>query len=334
MNGHGQGHGHGHGHGHGLGHGQLVINMKDFKMNKVSTQKNQQPLAISLMENNKNVIDEILPQGFDVKRLVRVMTSQIRQTPKLGTCDPYSFMHAVMTCAQLGLEPSKTMGRVHLIPYGTEVQCIIGYQGLIDLARRSGEILEIYAEAVYANDHFDYRLGLDKSLSHTPTFGEDRGEFIAAYAVAKYKNGGNHMVVMGKDEIEKIRTMKKYENKVWTEHYSEMAKKTAIRRLAKMLPMSVEIETAAQAMDAEASGETLDYKGDFQSIGLEVLDVETTQTGQNELNEMVDKIAAVLEKLSDKVVEAKTKRTKLQLIEACVNLEKAKTIFSIVSTLV
>ena len=302
--------------------------------NQVSAPKKQQPLAIALMENNKNIINEILPKGFDVGRLVRVMTSQIRQTPKLGMCDPYSFMHAVMTCAQLGLEPSKTMGRVHLIPYGKEVQCIIGYQGLIDLARRSGEIEEIYAEAAYSNDHFDYTLGLNKTLAHNPELKGDRGEFIAAYAVAKYKNGGNHMVVMGKEEIEKIRTMKKYENKVWNEHYDEMAKKTAIRRLAKMLPMSVEIEKAAQVLDAEANGETIDVKGEFEDIGIEVLDVETSQAGQNELTEMVEKIAAVLERIPDKKVEDKTKRTKDQLIDACVNVEKAKTILNIISTII
>jgi len=301
-------------------------------MNKPA-QQNQKPQAITLMENNKSVINEILPKGFDVGRLVRVMTSQIRQNPKLGMCDPYSFMHAVMTCAQLGLEPSKTLGRVHLIPFKRDVQCIIGYQGLIELARRSGEITEIYAEVIYSNDDFTYHLGTDKKLEHIPNMSDDRGEFKAAYAVAKYKNGGNHVVVMAKPEIEKIRTGVRYENKIWNDHYDEMAKKTAIRRLSKFLPMSVEIESAAQIMDQEATGTPADYKADFEVIGVPVVE-ESDQKTNEENNLLINKIAAILEKVTDKVVETKLKRSKIDLLDSCTDLERTKTVFNIVSTLV
>lgn len=295
--------------------------------------KQETPLAIKLMESNKKLINEILPKGFDVGRLVRVISSQIRQNPKLALCDPYSMMHAVMTCAQLGLEPSKTLGRVHLIPYGRDVQCIIGYQGLVELARRSGEISEIFAEVVYENDKFEYTLGLNKKLEHTPELGGNRGEFKCAYAVAKYKDGGNHMVVMSKEEIEKIKSGIKYKNAVWDSHYDEMAKKTAIRRLAKLLPLTVELERSAEIADHEIADTVPDYRQELQDQGIEVVDVESSEATA-EKDDIVSKIEKILEKIPDQVVASKLKATKQDLIDrATKDSDKAKTVLNLVSTL-
>ncbi len=57
-------------------------------------------------------------------------------------------------------------------------------------------------------------------------------------------------------EIERIRSFSKNKDGLtWTEHWSEMAKKTAIRRLAKRLPMSTDLEQIIQRDD-----ETLELK--------------------------------------------------------------------------
>lgn len=301
--------------------------------NQNTPKKTETPVAIKLMESNKKLINEILPKGFDVGRLVRVISSQIRQNPKLALCDPYSMMHAVMTCAQLGLEPSKTLGRVHLIPYGREVQCIIGYQGLVELARRSGEISELYAEVVYSNDHFKYTLGLNKHLEHTPDFTGDRGEFKCAYAVAKYKDGGNHIVVMSREDIERIKNGTKYKNAIWDSHFDEMAKKTAIRRLAKLLPLTIELERSAELADHETAGTLPDYKQELTDQGIEVMDVESSDV-QDEKDAIVKKIEQILEKIPDQVVTSKLKTTKQELIDrATIDHEKAKTVFNLVSVL-
>lgn len=301
-------------------------------MNQVA-KKPEIPMAIRLMESNKKIINEIVPKGFDTGRLVRIMSSQIRQNPKLGLCDPYSFMAAVMQCAQLGLEPSKTLGRVHLIPYGKEVQCIIGFQGLIELARRSDLISELFAEVVYENDDFKYSMGLNKVLEHTPELGGNRGEFKCAYAVCKYKDGGNHIVVLPKEEILKIRDGIKYKNPVWDAHFDEMAKKTAIRRLAKLLPLTIELERAAELADHEISGTSTDYKTELADQGIEVLDVETSEAIDEKVD-IIKKIEAVLDKIPDQIVATKLKRTKADLINDANNdLSKAKTVLNLVAVL-
>ena len=156
---------------------------------------------------------------------------------------------AVMQAVQLGLEPG-LLGHCYILPYKREATFIIGYKGMIDLARRSGHIQSIYAHAVHENDEFEYELGLHPKLEHKPSHG-DRGAFIGAYAVAHFKDGGYQMEFMPKSEIEKRRKRSASANSSyspWSSDYEEMAKKTVVRYMFKYLPISIEVQTQARKM--------------------------------------------------------------------------------------
>ncbi|PFN12772.1 recombination protein RecT [Bacillus cereus] len=196
---------------------------------------------------------EVLPKHMSMERMSRIALTTIRTNPKLLECEVPSLMGAVMQAVQLGLEPG-LLGHCYLLPFKNkkqnkmEVQFIIGYKGMIDLARRSGHIQSIYAHAVYENDEFEYELGLHPQLKHKPSFGE-RGEFIGAYAVAHFKDGGHQMEFMPKSEIEKRRQRSAAANSSyspWTSDYDEMAKKTVVRYMFKYLPISIEIQSQVQ----------------------------------------------------------------------------------------
>src|SRR5690625_2556241 len=124
---------------------------------------------------------EALPKHMDVDRLMRLTLTTIRTTPELRQADVGSLLGGVMQAAQLGLEPG-LLGQCYLLPYKnnrkgiTEVKFIIGYKGMIDLARRSGHIQSIYAHAVYENDEFEYEIGLDPKLKHKPTMDTEKGD--------------------------------------------------------------------------------------------------------------------------------------------------------------
>src|SRR5690554_2510194 len=197
-------------------------------------------------------MQEALPKHMDVDRLMRLTMTTIRTTPELRKADVGSLLGGVMQAAQLGLEPG-LLGQCYLLPFKnnkkgiTEVQFIIGYKGMIDLARRSGHIESIYAHAVYEKDEFEYELGLEPKLKHKPSMEADRGEFIGAYAVAHFKDGGYQFEFMPKSEIEKRKARSKSANSSyspWKTDYEEMAKKTVIRHMWKYLPISVEIQEA------------------------------------------------------------------------------------------
>lgn len=217
----------------------------------------------AFFDEHKASIAAVLPKHVSPERLLKVALGAIRTTPKLLGCTVESLFGAVVQCAQLGLEPNTPLGHAYMIPFENswakrvDVQVIIGYRGLIELARRSGQIISIAAHAVYEHDHFDFAYGLDDRLEHRPTLG-DRGEIIAFYAVAKLKDGGHAFEVMPVSEVNAIRDVSSsYRSAVkygktdtsWIANYPEMGRKTAVRRLAKYLPVSIELAIAAELDD-------------------------------------------------------------------------------------
>lgn len=210
-----------------------------------------------------------LPKHMTAERMVRIITTEIRKTPALVKCDQQSFLGSVIQCAQLGLEPGNSLGHAYLLPYGNQVQLIIGYRGMIDLARRSGQIVSLSARAVREKDEFDYRLGLHEDLTHKPCEEEDAGEVTHVYAVARLRDGGVQFEVMSRGQVEAVRSQSKAgKSGPWVSHWEEMAKKTVIRRLFKYLPVSVEIQRAVTLDEAAEAGipqgNEYVFDGDFE----------------------------------------------------------------------
>ncbi len=221
-----------------------------------------------LLKSKQAEIAKMLPKHLNAERLLKVAQIAATTTPALAKCDVASLIGAIGQCAQMGLEPNTVLGHAYLVPFNTKrkdadgkerwvnsVQVIIGYKGLIDLARRSGQIVSIAAHEVCANDKFELVYGLDEKLNHTPALGA-RGELIGFYAVAKLKDGGHSFEFMSAHQVKEIMagTQSKGKYGPWQDHFTEMGRKTAIRRLAKYLPLSIEFQTAATLDGMAESG--------------------------------------------------------------------------------
>lgn len=205
-----------------------------------------------LLETSKPQIALALPRHLSADRMLRIAMTSVRRTPALLSCTPQSLVGAVIQAAQLGLEPDGVLGHAYLVPYKDTCQLIVGYKGYIDLARRSGQISTIYARVVYAKDQFDYSFGLNETLEHIPSRDPQPGDIVFAYAVIKMKDGGIQFDVMNKREIDAIRERSASKNDgPWVTDYAEMAKKTVLRRVCKMAPLSVEVARAV-ALDERA----------------------------------------------------------------------------------
>lgn len=205
----------------------------------------------------QNRMKMVLPKALTPERLTRIVFAEVNRTPALTKCSPQTFYGAVLQCAQLGLEPGSALGHCYLLPFGngkdkegrSNCQLIIGYRGMIDLARRSGQIVSIGAYVVHEKDDFHYELGLHPDIHHIPSAEADPGPVTYVYAVANLKGGGVQFEVMSRAEIEKVRsTSKAGKSGPWCSHWDEMAKKTVIRRLFKYLPVSIE---AARAVEVD-----------------------------------------------------------------------------------
>lgn len=190
-------------------------------------------------------IAKALPSVITPERFTRMVLSAISTNPKLGDCTPQSFLGAMMTAAQLGVEPNTALGQAYIIPYRNkgvmEASFQLGYKGLIDLAYRSGDVSIIQAQTVYENDTFDYELGLDPKLKHIPAV-KDRGNATHYYAIFKTKDGGYGFEVMSMADVldHAKRYSKSYGSGPWQTNFDEMAKKTVLKRCLKYAPLKSE----------------------------------------------------------------------------------------------
>ena len=216
------------------------------------------------LERMKPQLLAALPSHIKPDRLIRIILTTVQRTPELLECTPESLLGSLLQCAQLGLEPDGVLGQAYLVPFRNwknnnrkEVQLIPGYKGLIKLAYQSGEVGHITARVVRAKDKFQYWYGLNEGIEHEPHRGSDAGEMVACYAWAKIKGvEGKQFVVLERWEVDAIRERAKASDKgPWVTDYDEMAKKSALRRLCKMLPASVEKDNLARAVALDEHAE-------------------------------------------------------------------------------
>lgn len=223
-------------------------------------------------------IRKALPAVITPERFTRMALSAINNNPKLAECSQMSFLAAVMNAAQLGLEPNTPLGQAYLIPFQNkgilECQFQLGYKGLINLAYRNEQLQTIQAQCVYANDEFEYELGLNSKLFHKPALGE-RGEMVAVYALFKLQNGGYGFEVMSKQDVDNY--AQKYSKAInssfspWKSAYTEMAMKTVIKRVLRYAPLKTDF------LRAVATDETIkdQFSVDMTEIhGNEIIDVD------------------------------------------------------------
>lgn len=201
----------------------------------------------------------VKPEAFRNAALIAA-----QDNPKILQCDQPSVFKSLRTLATAGLVPD---GReAALVPFNTKIDGKWGSKcqampmvfGLIKMVRRSGEVSDIRAHIVYQNEvdqgRFDYVVGDDESLTHKPILFGEKGNPVAAYAIAKMKDGTTVREFMSAEEIETVRrssaAQKDYSTKpaktsekpigIWLDWWAEMWKKTVIRRICKRLDMSSE----------------------------------------------------------------------------------------------
>jgi len=228
---------------------KLVAKLQTSSAPNIADELKPAKNAISLINSNDYLsqIKRASPKHVAPEKLVRYATTEIKDNPALLKCDPYTVASAILRCAEIGLMPGKTLGEAYLIPYNNTATLQIGYKGLVRLAFNSGQIKSIYAHCVYSNDVFNYNLGLAPNIEHIPALTGGRGNFTHVYCVAIFNNA-TQFEVMNFAEVEQIRTLAKNSN-AWVDFYSEMAKKTVLKRLVKYLPISVELQSAVSLDD-------------------------------------------------------------------------------------
>lgn len=230
------------------------------------TAQNRQLQAVNPAQQMKQLLEKswprimaVMPAEMSAQRLYQMYLSTINREKELANCSVESVLGCFMRCTSLGLEPSNVngLGYAYILPFGNknyqtgqkEATFILGYKGIIELARRSGKIRDISARVVHEGDEFSYSYGLNEDLRHVPC--AHPGKLTHVYMIANFNDGGHYMLVMNAAEIEAAKRRSPSGNKgPWKTDYEAMAKKTVIRRAAPFLPLSVETRRAVAEDDS------------------------------------------------------------------------------------
>jgi len=237
------------------------------KLSKALETQTAKPKGLQdLIRESTKELGKALPAHLSPERLVRIALTSIRLNPELTKCTPESFLGSLFVLAQFGLEP--VAGRAYLLPFNNkrkdaagnwssvkEVQALVGYKGLVDLFYRHESALSLDMQTVHANDDFKFQYGTNSELIHKPAM-KDRGAVIGFYAVAKMKGGASAFKFMSlEDCLEHGRKHSKTYDKVkkafypsspWAANMEGMCLKTVLIQLAKLLPLSIEMQQAIQ----------------------------------------------------------------------------------------
>ncbi len=225
-------------------------------MSNVMTNVSPNDLRATIQKMESEFLSALPPQ-IDVNKFVRTLMTTVQMNPELLEADRKSLLSSCMKAAQDGLLLD---GReAALVTYNTRdkagnvwkmAQYMPMVGGILKKVRQSGELLTLSANVAHENDEFVYELGDEERIIHRPLMRGERGLPIAAYAIAKTKDGGIYRDVMTFDEIQNTRSRSRAKDKgPWVTDWSEMAKKTVIRRLSKRLPMSTDLETTLRRDD-------------------------------------------------------------------------------------
>ena len=264
---------------------------------------------LSPFAHAKGMVGKYAQGMIDDKRAQQFMTTMTlmaRRDDNFAQCTPDSIIASMVACVALDIMPNTPEQLAYIIPYNNkrtgkkDAQFQIGYKGMVELAYRSGQIKAINSELVFPEDEFEILLGTERVLHHKPDFTIDRTKaenITHVYATAKLSNGENVFEVMSLSELKKIKDSAQAKSTLspWNTWEESMIKKTAVKRLLKLLPQSSTDNRINQAamIDSLAEAGKLSYK-DGQFVSQENEAPELTPEQQEAIKQESADLAAKL----------------------------------------
>jgi recombination protein RecT len=210
----------------------------------------------------KNLAELLEGSSMTPAQFKQIVINELKRSPKLQEAfvrNPASLFASILHCAEMGLNPSQMVGEFFFIPYKDSITPILGYKGLLTLLMRSSKVKKIWSEVVYEDDDFEYELGLEPKLLHTPNHHSVRNSknIKCIYACAKLDDEVIFKV-MFKSEIQNIINMSKVPNELFFNDKKDpeqwMAKKTVLKQLSKLMPKDDDRLKKAVSMDDNIEG--------------------------------------------------------------------------------
>lgn len=248
----------------------------NYDASSKAIQQQQPDAPLELVKKHRAFLDarmakisEWVTNGLRPEALVRFVLRDMDgpRGEALRKCAPESIYLGLLACAVTGLEPGALKGEAYLVPFKGEATFMVGYRGIIKMARRSRGVAALWSNVVYEGDEFEVDLGSANRIVHKPKLGQRGQNIVAAYAIARMANGQDEIELMDRDDLDAVRKAGQ-QGPAWKDWQDQMMRKSPIRRLGKRLPLNADYYVALALDNAESSDEQR-----------RIIDVETSGEG-------------------------------------------------------
>lgn len=211
----------------------------------VETKKTELTFSEQLSEKLHSV-SGALPKDFNQDRFVQNSLALLNDKPELAQFNKAQIMNGLLKGSYLGCDFFN--GECWLIPYKGQLTFQLSYKGERKLAKKyaTRPVLDIYAKVVRQGDEFIEKIVDGKPSIDFNPLPFNGGSVIGAFAVVLYEDGGLSYETMSIAEIETARKQGMGNSPAWSKFYSEMAKKTVLKRLCKQVDIDMENPTMEQ----------------------------------------------------------------------------------------
>lgn len=238
----------------------------------VATPKERKPFGELVARMRPELIKSLRnDEAADI--LTRHYMTAIRLNPQLMECKVDSLLAALLLSAQVRLEPGP-LGHVYLVPFRGECVWMLGYTGILELARRSERVGALKATVVWDADEYvlpwENERGLHYELRPGPE--ENRGDREGVLVTWKERVGSRWEAVAmwcPPSRVERAKQASPAARKgagPWATDESAMWAKTGIRYVRPWLPLSPDAGYAMQHDEAVVTGIAADAGGEAYPV--------------------------------------------------------------------
>lgn len=210
-----------------------------------------------------------------------------------AVANPTSAQNAIINVAAIGISLNPASKLAYLVPRDGMVCLDISYMGLLHIAQSAGVIKWGQCKLVHASDQYE-TLGLDKAPAHkyapfaTP---DERGPVIGGYCTVKTADGDYLTEEMSYADIEEIRKVSKAGSSAkgpWVNFWSEMARKTIVKRAYKYWPRADRLDNAVDILN--------ETEGVFtEPVMAYTPESEVIQSEENAKQELINSVRSLCE---------------------------------------
>lgn len=169
---------------------------------------------------------------------------------KIAAGNPASAQNAIINVAAIGITLNPAAKLAYLVPRDGGVCLDISYMGLLHLAMQTGSIKWGQCKLVHSKDDYESN-GLDCAPTHKYNPFGDRGDVVGGYCTVKTADGDYLTEEMSLQQIKEVQATSKAKKGPWVTHWSEMARKTIVKRASKYWPKVDRLDNAIHHLNTD-----------------------------------------------------------------------------------